>query len=44
MVVASFIGILIEYIVNKDFIGEGIYAATGLTLIALLRVKRSKRR
>lgn len=33
MLLTSFIGISIEYIVNRDFIGSGIYTAIGLTLI-----------
>ncbi|GEQ33340.1 hypothetical protein [Marinilactibacillus psychrotolerans] len=44
MLLTSFIGISIEYIVNRDFIGSGIYTAIGLTLIEFLRVKRRKRK
>ncbi|EDP67189.1 hypothetical protein CAT7_03554 [Carnobacterium sp. AT7] len=40
MVFTSFIGISIEYIVNKSFIGGGLYTAIALTLIELLRVRR----
>ena len=40
MIFASFIGISIEYIVNKSFIGGGLYTAIALTLIELLRVRR----
>lgn len=40
MVFTSFIGISIEYIVNKNFIGGGLYTAIALTLIELLRVRR----
>lgn len=40
MIFTSFIGILIEYIVNKDFIGSGLYPAIAFTLIGVLRVKR----
>ena len=40
MIVASFIGISIEYIVNKDFIGGGLYTALALTLVELLRVRK----
>lgn len=40
MVFTSFIGISIEYLVNKDFIGAGMYSSLGITLIELLRVKR----
>ena len=40
MVISSFIGILIEYVVNKDFIGTALYGTIGLTLIEFLRIKR----
>ena len=40
MAASSFIGILIEYIVNKDFMGTSLYGAIGLTLIEFLRIKR----
>lgn len=40
MIVASFIGISIEYIVNKDFIGGGLYTALALTLVEILRVRK----
>ena len=40
MVLSSFIGISIEYIVNKNFIGGGLYTAIALTLIELFRVRR----
>lgn len=40
MVISSFIGILIEYVVNKDFIGTALYGTIGLTLIGILRIKR----
>ena len=40
IVFTSFIGISIEYIVNKNFIGGGLYTAIALTLIELLRVRR----
>ena len=40
MVLTSFIGISIEYIVNKNFIGGGLYTAIALTIIELLRVKK----
>lgn len=42
MVLSSFIGISIEYIVNKNFIGGGLYTAIALTLIELFRVRRNK--
>ncbi|MCI3028555.1 hypothetical protein LMF32_05505 [Desemzia sp. C1] len=44
MTTSSFIGILIEYVVNKDFIGTALYGTIGLTLIELFRTKRNKRR
>ncbi|SDQ09435.1 hypothetical protein LHA31_00810 [Carnobacterium viridans] len=40
MVITSFIGISIEYIVNQDFIGGALYTAIALTIIELLRVKK----
>ena len=40
MVFTSFIGISIEWIINKDFIGAGLYTAIALTLIELLRVRK----
>ncbi|MGX7394290.1 hypothetical protein [Carnobacterium mobile] len=40
---ASFIGISIEYIVNKDFIGAGLYSALGLAVIEMLRIRRRKK-
>ncbi|WP_313467499.1 hypothetical protein [Carnobacterium sp.] len=40
MAFTSFIGISIEYIVNKNFIGGGLYTAIALTLIELLRVRQ----
>ncbi|WP_056973887.1 hypothetical protein [Secundilactobacillus malefermentans] len=40
MVFTSFIGISIEYIVNKKIIGGGLYTAIALTLIELLRIRR----
>jgi len=42
MVLTSFIGISIEYIVNKDFIGGGLYTAISLTVIEHIRVRRKK--
>ncbi|MER2175794.1 MAG: hypothetical protein ABS911_14060 [Carnobacterium sp.] len=42
MVVTSFIGISIEWIINKDFIGAGLYTAIVLTLIEILRVRIKK--
>lgn len=43
MVFSSLVGISIEYIVNKDFIGSGIYTALALTIIGFLRVRRNKK-
>ena len=40
MVFTSFIGISIEYIVNKNFIGGGLYTAIALTFFELLRIRR----
>ena len=40
MIFTSFIGISIEYIINKDFIGGGLYTALALTLVELLRVRK----
>lgn len=40
MIFTSFIGISIEWIINKDFIGAGLYTAIALTLIELLRVRK----
>lgn len=40
MLFTSFIGISIEYIVNKKIIGGGLYTAIALTLIELLRIRR----
>lgn len=39
MVFSSCIGISIEYLVNKSFIGGGLYTAIALTLIELFRVR-----
>lgn len=44
MVITSFIGISIEYIVNQDFIGGALYTAIALTVIELIRVKRNKKK
>lgn len=40
MIFTSFIGISIEYIINKNFIGEGLYTALALTVVELLRVRK----
>ena len=44
MVFTSFIGISIEYLVNKDFIGVGLYSSLGITLIEILRVRKSRQK
>ena len=43
MVFTSCIGISIEYLVNKSFIGGGLYTAIALTLIELFRVRRGNK-
>ncbi|MER2226426.1 MAG: hypothetical protein ABS916_05160 [Carnobacterium sp.] len=43
MVFTSFIGISIEYLVSKDFIGAGLYSSLGITLIEILRVRRKNK-
>ena len=40
--IASLIGIAMEYIINRDFIGSGFYTASFLTLLELLRVRRER--
>ncbi len=40
MIFSSCIGISIEYIVNKNFIGEGLYTALALNIIEFLRVRK----
>lgn len=40
MIFTSFIGISIEYIVNKNFIGGGLYTALALTVVEFLRVRK----
>ena len=40
--IASLIGIAIEYIINRDFIGSGFYTASFLTLLELLRVRSER--
>ena len=42
LTIASLIGIAIEYIINRDFIGSGFYTASFLTLLELLRVRRER--
>lgn len=44
MVTASFIGITIEYIINRDFIGSGFYTALFLAFLGLLRVRRERKK
>lgn len=43
MIFASFIGISIEYIINKNFIGEGLYTALALTVVEFLRVRKKNK-
>ena len=40
MIFSSCIGISIEYIVNKNFIGGGFYTALALTVVEFLRVRK----
>ena len=40
MIFSSCIGISIEYIVNKNFIGGGFYMALALTVVEFLRVRK----
>lgn len=40
MIFTSFIGISIEYIVNKNFIGGRLYTALALTVVEFLRVRK----
>jgi hypothetical protein len=44
MIFTSFIGILIEYIVNKNFIGGGLYTALALTVVEFLRVRKRNKK
>ncbi|EGO8404085.1 hypothetical protein MGY77_000207 [Enterococcus faecalis] len=37
-IAASLIGILIEYIINKDFIGSGFYTALFLMLFYIIKL------
>jgi len=41
--IASLIGIAIEYIINRDFIGSGFYTTFFLMVLALLRVRRERK-
>lgn len=43
MIFTSFIGISIEYIINKNFIGEGLYTALALTVVEFLRVRKKNK-
>lgn len=40
MLLASLVGITIEYALNRDFIRSGLYTSIGLFLIAALRIKK----
>lgn len=41
--IANLIGIAIEYIINRDFIGSGFYTTLFLMVLALLRVRRERK-
>lgn len=41
--IASLIGIAIEYIINRDFIGSGFYTTLFLMVLALLRIRRERK-
>ena len=41
--IASLLGIAIEYIINRDFIGSGFYTTLFLMVLALLRVRRERK-
>lgn len=41
--IASLIGIAIEYLINRDFIGSGFYTALFLMVLELLRVRRERK-
>lgn len=43
MTFSSFIGISIEYIVNRNFIGGSLYTAIALTLIEIFRFSRDNK-
>lgn len=41
--IASLVGIAIEYIIYRDFIGSGFYTTLFLMVLALLRVRRERK-
>lgn len=41
--IAILIGIAIEYLINRDFIGSGFYTAFFLMVLELLRVRRERK-
>ncbi|WP_241546158.1 hypothetical protein [Enterococcus villorum] len=43
-VVASLIGITIEYLVNKDFIGGGFWVTLGLVISQIMIIKRKNKK
>ena len=43
VLIASLIGIAIEYLINRDFIGSGFYTALFLMVLELLRVRRERK-
>lgn len=42
MIVASLIGITIEYVINQDFIGSGFFTSLILLLIEMLRIRKKE--
>lgn len=40
---ASVFGITLEYMLNKDFIGSGVYATVFLGIIEIIRVRNRKK-
>lgn len=43
-IVGSFIGITIEYVINRDFIGSGIYVVLFYTIIQICIVLKKKKK
>lgn len=41
--ITSLLGILIEYLINRDFIGSGIYATIFFGIIEIFRVRRKNK-
>lgn len=42
MFVVSLIGITIEYVINQDFIGSGLFTSLILLLIEMLRIRKKE--